>query len=516
MTDHSKSGVPEENRASVDIQRVYLVRCGLCGFISTPDLGSCAKCGYDGGFKPEEPQNEGTEWIRVAHYEEKLREVEAERDETQRRLNVLRHTTCARLCQERDAALKSMHEEEETRAGTEDELRRAEALLEEARGEITTAWHAQVFGTRPLHECLHMTEDEYAQWVTPDPQNSGEAAACTCVGEREEAPPEPDPDCPIHGSGVGERDCECGGSGEVLDWAAGYPGTDHPPTEHWIPCPNCTGKQPVPGDGEPRSKAEAQRLHERASHSASESFERCPDPACQVNANAFRLPGDGEGSGVEELRPASVAHLKLVAAVLECLEKGVYPETIRRFVEEALPPQPAVSEVPGEVLPGDSGAEGILTDLIERVERDRREPDKLLCHLQSARGALQRLESGDSGGVEEEGLTFTFSREAVMGFLGYGHPHSATWFCEICFAFEKAIGVKAKPNPEQAIMLSYEEAAETLRGDAAMHALYCHAPGLDSDNDGGPTPEEEAQLRPALDALAELFYPTQQQEQGGR
>ena len=30
-----------------------------------------------------------------------------------------------------------------------------------------------------------------------------------------------------------------------------------------------------------------------------------------------------------------------------------------------------------------------LADLCERVERDRREPDKLLCHVQSARRALR-------------------------------------------------------------------------------------------------------------------------------
>lgn len=38
----------------------------------------------------------------------------------------------------------------------------------------------------------------------------------------------------------------------------------------------------------------------------------------------------------DKLRPASIAHLNLVAAVLECLEKGVYPETIHRFVDEEL------------------------------------------------------------------------------------------------------------------------------------------------------------------------------------
>src|SRR6185312_10928806 len=36
---------------------VYLVRCGECGFLGGPDVGACAKCGYDGGFLPDEVQN---------------------------------------------------------------------------------------------------------------------------------------------------------------------------------------------------------------------------------------------------------------------------------------------------------------------------------------------------------------------------------------------------------------------------------------------------------------------------
>ncbi len=34
--------------------------------------------------------------------------------------------------------------------------------------------------------------------------------------------------------------CEtCGGSKEVLVWAVSYPGTMHPPSERWEPCPDC-------------------------------------------------------------------------------------------------------------------------------------------------------------------------------------------------------------------------------------------------------------------------------------
>jgi hypothetical protein len=39
------------------------------------------------------------------------------------------------------------------------------------------------------------------------------------------------------------------------------------------------------------------------------------------------------------------------------------------------------------------------------------------------------------------------SREAMLGFLGHGHPHSAVWFMETCAAFEEATGEKATTGP---------------------------------------------------------------------
>ena len=42
-----------------------------------------------------------------------------------------------------------------------------------------------------------------------------------------------------------------------------------------------------------------------------------------------------------DLRPASRAHIALVAAVLQCIETGVEPDTIRRFVDEELPASPS-------------------------------------------------------------------------------------------------------------------------------------------------------------------------------
>lgn len=38
------------------------------------------------------------------------------------------------------------------------------------------------------------------------------------------------------------------------------------------------------------------------------------------------------------MRPASAAHLALTAAVLQCIEAEIEPDTIRRFVNEELPP----------------------------------------------------------------------------------------------------------------------------------------------------------------------------------
>jgi hypothetical protein len=44
------------------------------------------------------------------------------------------------------------------------------------------------------------------------------------------------------------------------------------------------------------------------------------------------------GDLFDGMRPATAAHLKLTAAVLHCLEAGVEADSVRRFVEEELPP----------------------------------------------------------------------------------------------------------------------------------------------------------------------------------
>lgn len=50
--------------------------------------------------------------------------------------------------------------------------------------------------------------------------------------------------------------------------------------------------------------------------------------------------GVGEGPGIT-MRPASAARLALQAAVLQCIENDVHPETIRDIVDQELPhPQP--------------------------------------------------------------------------------------------------------------------------------------------------------------------------------
>ena len=58
-----------------------------------------------------------------------------------------------------------------------------------------------------------------------------------------------------------------------------------------------------------------------------------------IDLMEFEVKVGVDGHGEEPfkgLRPASKAHLGLVKAVLICLEQGVWPETIRRFVDEAL------------------------------------------------------------------------------------------------------------------------------------------------------------------------------------
>lgn len=62
--------------------------------------------------------------------------------------------------------------------------------------------------------------------------------------------------------------------------------------------------------------------------------------ALQTLAGSFGIEQAPQAVGWDEawaeLRPASRAHLKLEAAVLMCLEAEVYPDTIERFVREAL------------------------------------------------------------------------------------------------------------------------------------------------------------------------------------
>ena len=70
----------------------------------------------------------------------------------------------------------------------------------------------------------------------------------------------------------------------------------------------------------------------------------------QVGAEApFRV----KVTGASHPRPASRAHLALTAAVLQCIETDVEPDTIRRFVNEELPAS-ASSETGGA---GESGTE---------------------------------------------------------------------------------------------------------------------------------------------------------------
>lgn len=90
---------------------------------------------------------------------------------------------------------------------------------------------------------------------------------------------------------------------------------------------------------------------------------------------------------------------------------------------------------------------------------------------------LDRIDAGDS--VEEVAKDFTFdeanlellvalrdslkpdtlpneqtivvSREAMLGFLGHGHPHSAAWFLELQRTFAEATGVEpAQPAAQEA------------------------------------------------------------------
>jgi hypothetical protein len=64
---------------------------------------------------------------------------------------------------------------------------------------------------------------------------------------------------------------------------------------------------------------------------------KCPYCTCPTCGRSFDCQPTPELLGEDSpLRPASKAHLELVKAVLVCLEKGIWPETIRRFVDEEL------------------------------------------------------------------------------------------------------------------------------------------------------------------------------------
>lgn len=87
---------------------------------------------------------------------------------------------------------------------------------------------------------------------------------------------------------------------------------------------------------------------------------------------------EGEPDPFEGMRPASAAHIKLVGAVLHCLESGIWPETVLRFVREELP-----GDVEGE---GDNERGGKRFEVAERLREKARE---LAMHSAGAREAEQ-------------------------------------------------------------------------------------------------------------------------------
>lgn len=107
---------------------------------------------------------------------------------------------------------------------------------------------------------------------------------------------------------------------------------------------------------------------------------------------------------------------------------------------------------------------------------------------------------GDLVSDRDKDFQISVSREAMLGFLGRGHPHSAAWFMELLMTFEEATGVRAKADPEQAIRLTYVEARDKLAGafQARRDLLRLVADHLDD------FPEEHRhELRQALTGLEE-------------
>jgi len=76
------------------------------------------------------------------------------------------------------------------------------------------------------------------------------------------------------------------------------------------------------------------------------------------------------------------------------------------------------------------------------------------------------------GMVTQTEILVPLSREAMVGFLGLGHPHSATWFAELKHTFEEMTGEKMsdKFSDEPRVFTAKEMTALVM----AMARAYGH------------------------------------------
>lgn len=86
------------------------------------------------------------------------------------------------------------------------------------------------------------------------------------------------------------------------------------------------------------------------------------------------------------------------------------------------------------------------------------------------------------GDLTHDEIVVPLSREAMLGFLGHGHPHSATWFAELRREFELATGAEATyPPPDDPPVFTATEVKQAIiavvKGQGGPEPIMAHVRG---------------------------------------
>ncbi|HYQ13095.1 MAG TPA: hypothetical protein VEP94_06590 [Solirubrobacterales bacterium] len=244
---------------------------------------------------------------------------------------------------------------------------------------------------------------------TPPPSPE---AICTCVGEREEAPPEPDPACPIHGADPspqaevqeGERVVQSGRTEAGAEYRAHFT-----------------------GDPEPETVKAVETL---------------------VDAAHAKMSAEAEGrcGGTGEL----------------------WTQPPEGHIGSMKRPCPGCADCTGKQSPAEL-------------------PD------------LEGIHDWPSP-AELQGVWCPKCRKRIKP--------TATDECPECGSFQYTDDPESRRSAYGAAAELQGDVVESaLLSDAAVQALYCHLPEIRSDNDAGPTAQEESALVDALEAVLATITP---------